>query len=100
PEILFAQTKIDTAPHWRRVLDLNLSHLAAAGIPVTAFPITAALAATAHQFAGTPVLTGAAAGHANHGLDDRPDPTDAVSHSVGTELRTRSGLPALVARLT
>lgn len=98
PETLFALTKTDTTPHWRRILDVNLAHLATAGVPVTAFPVAAALAA--HHLADERVLTAAAPGVPDHGLADRATRTEVESLFADEELHARTGLPALRARLT
>ncbi len=42
--VAVAYTKIDLYPHWRRLLDINRGHLAAAGLDVPIFPVSARLA--------------------------------------------------------
>lgn len=43
PNVIFALTKIDLAPQWRRVAERNQEHLAGAGVPATLIPVSATL---------------------------------------------------------
>jgi hypothetical protein len=53
PEILFVLTKTDASEHWQHMLETDLAKLAKAGITVTPFAVSAALASAAirrHDF--------------------------------------------------
>jgi len=40
PTIIFALTKTDLYPHWRRILDLDVGHLSRSGLVVDAVPVS------------------------------------------------------------
>ncbi len=75
PPIIFAVTKVDMYPEWRRIVELDGSHLADAGIHLEALPVSSALRAAGERIgdeglttdSGFPRLTEAIIANATDG---------------------------------
>ncbi|GAA4707538.1 dynamin family protein [Pseudonocardia yuanmonensis] len=49
PTVLFVLTKTDLYPHWRRILELDLAHLAREGVTVAAFAVSSQVRSAAAE---------------------------------------------------
>lgn len=47
PSVMFAQTKTDLFPNWRRIIELNTGHLARQGIAIPIVPVSSSLRSAA-----------------------------------------------------
>jgi hypothetical protein len=103
PTLLFALTKIDLYPHWRRILELDLGHLAGARVAVDAFALSsevrnaAALSGDAevNEESGFPPFV--------RGLGEVLDDAERVAlRALGAHVQSVIGqlVPVLAARMT
>jgi hypothetical protein len=101
PTVLFVLTKTDLYPHWRRILELDLAHLAREGVTVAAFAVSSQVRSDAADAADAELNEESGFPPLVHRIDDVVEDAERVAlQSVGAHLQSVIGqiVPALSAR--